>query len=64
MISLATVMSNPVRRTAPRASPSLAPCPTVMSRSMRSHVSITRRHVMLEGSMSSLSWGVGVAWRG
>ena len=48
MISLATVMSNPVVRVNPNSS---GPCPTVISRSTRSLVSITRRHVMVSGSI-------------
>mmetsp|Transcript_3120 Transcript_3120/g.9608 ORF Transcript_3120/g.9608 Transcript_3120/m.9608 type:complete len:345 (-) Transcript_3120:385-1419(-) len=50
MISLATVMSKPVRRSRPFSD---AACPTVISRKKRSHVSTTRRQVIVSGSMSS-----------
>jgi hypothetical protein len=49
MISLATAMSKPVSRSWPF---SASPCPTVMRRRWRSHVSSTRCQVMVEGSMS------------
>lgn len=50
MISLATVMSNPVSRELPS---SAAPFPIVMRRRWRSHVSTTRCHVMVAGSIDS-----------
>ena len=49
MISLATAMSKPVTRVMPFSS---GPWPMVIWRSMRSLVSITRRQVMLSGSIS------------
>ncbi len=50
MISLATEMSKPVWRVWPS---SAGPCPMVTRRRWRSHVSSTRCHVTLAGSMSS-----------
>ena len=50
MISDATVMSKPVTRVSPA---SAGPCPMVMRRRWRSHVSTTRCHVMVAGSMFS-----------
>lgn len=49
---LATVISNPVVRSMPF---SVGDCPTVIRRRKRSLVSITRRHVIVLGSMSSLT---------
>ena len=49
MISLATVMSKPVRRVLPFSS---GPRPTSISRRKRSLVSITRRQVIESGSIS------------
>ncbi len=49
MISLATVISKPVRRVFPFSS---GPRPTSISRRNRSLVSITRRHVIESGSIS------------
>ena len=49
MISLATEMSYPVTRVKPFSS---GPWPIVIWRSMRSFVSVTRRQVMLSGSIS------------
>ena len=47
---LATVISKPVVRSMPF---SVGDCPTVICRRKRSLVSITRRHVIVLGSMSS-----------
>ena len=51
MISLATVISNPVSLIRPFSD---GPWPTVIFRNMRSLTSTTRRHVMVSGSISSL----------